>query len=161
MWPLLEHPGQTQPQNLFCLATSWSSLSKHRSAFQLLKSYPKRANSWDSQLKLIPAYPQVRSGIGSPTRPCKNPRAHFAKPGSWEHGQVVLPAAGLAPFRSVPPAETRSGCTSLLCSLPTQLRLPFQQPPEEKSHPPGTNATIYRHQQSEWRIRKGNSHLSP
>lgn len=73
MWPLLEHPGQTQPQNLFCLATSWSSLSKHRSAFQLLKSYPKRANDWDSQLKLIPTYPQVRSGIGSPTRPCRIP----------------------------------------------------------------------------------------
>lgn len=154
MWPLLEHPGPNP--------TSKPLLPGHQLVFPLQAQICLPAPQilpQKSQRLGLPTETDPRLSTGEvwhwiPNKTLQNPRAHFAKPGSWEHGQVVLPAAGLAPFRSVPPAETRSGCTSLLCSLPTQLRLPFQQPPEEKSHPPGTNATIYRHQQSEWRIRK-------
>lgn len=154
MWPLLEHPGPnptSKPLLPGCLPAFSLQAQICLPTPQIL---PQNSQQLGPPLKLIPTYPQVRSGFGSPTRPCKNPIAHFSKPGSWECGQVVLAEAGPAPFRSLSPAVTRSGCTSLLCSLPTQLHLSLQQPPEEKSHPPGTNATIYRHRQSEWRIRK-------
>lgn len=115
MWPLLEHPGPNP--------TSKPLLPGHQLVFPLQAQICLPAPQilpQKSQRLGLPTETDPHLSTGEvwhwiPNKTLQNPRAHFAKPGSWEHGQVVLPAAGLAPFRSVPPAETRSACTSLLC----------------------------------------------
>lgn len=106
MWPLLEHPGPNP--------TSKPLLPGHQLVFPLQAQICLPAPQilpQKSQRLGLPTETDPRLSTGEvwhwiPNKTLQNPRAHFAKPGSWEHGQVVLPGAGLArPLSAVFPQQ--------------------------------------------------------